>query len=123
MWSKYGKALVALAFLVWTTVAPQLTGDGKIDLLEGVAIATAAANGLLVYIVPLNPQWEAGKTIINAVLAALTAVPTVIADGIQPDDWTVIIGAALTILIGWVAPTISMARTPQPVQVDAGFTA
>lgn len=121
MWVKYGKAVVSLLFFIWTIVAPLITGDGHIDGDEGLIIAVATVNGLLVYIIPLNPSWQAGKTVINALLASLAAAQTVIFDGLQPNDWTIIIGAGLAILIGWVAPTVSMERTDAKVQVPAGL--
>ena len=121
MWQKYGKALVSLLFFIWTVVAPLITGDGHIDGDEWLIIAVATANGLLVYIIPLNPSWAAGKTVINALLASLAAAQTVIYDGLQPNDWTIIIGAGLAILIGWVAPAISLPGTANPVKVPAGL--
>lgn len=122
MWKNYGKSVVSLAFFVWTAIAPLLSGDGRIDgFAEWAVIAVAGANGLLVYIIPLNPSWAAGKTVINAVLASLAAAQTVIGDGLQPDDWTIIIGAGLAILIGWYAPTLSAPGTGNPVKVQPGF--
>lgn len=118
---KLGKALVALLFFIWTVVAPLITGDNHIDGEEALIIAVAVGNGILVYIIPVNPAWQAGKTVINAVLAALAAAQTVIYDGLQPNDWTIIIGAALAILIGWYAPTISMQGTTEQVRIPAGF--
>lgn len=122
MWQKYGKALISLLFFIWTIVAPLITGDGRIDGDEWLIIAVATANGLLVYIIPLNPSWSAGKTVINALLASLAAAQTVIYDGFQPNDWSIIVGAGLAILIGWVAPTISMARRVNEVKVSTGLT-
>lgn len=122
MWGKYGKAIIAFLFALWTVIAPQLTGDGKWDLAEQLVFAVAVGNGLLVWIIPLNPAWSAGKTIINGVLSALAAAQLVIFDGIQPDDWTIIIGAFLSVVMGWVAPTHSMRGTTEQVKVTSGFT-
>lgn len=123
MWKTYGKAMVGFLFFVWTVVAPLLTGDNHIDGAEWLIIGVGVANGLLVYAIPLNPAWSAGKTLINAVLASLAAAQTLIFDGLQPDDWTIIIGAGLAILIGWYAPTFSVRNSSTAVQVDPGFTA
>jgi hypothetical protein len=123
MWSKYGKSLVSLLFFLWTVVAPLITGDNHIDRDEWIIIAIGAANGLLVYIVPLNPAWETGKTWINAILASLAAAQTVIVDGLQPNDWTIIFGAGLALLIGWYAPTASMTHSTERVVVGSGFNA
>jgi hypothetical protein len=122
--AKYGKSIVAGLFFLWTVVAPLLTGDNRIDGLgEWSVVAVGFSNMLLVYIIPLNPAWEAGKTVINGVLAALAAAQTLLGDGLQPDDWTIIIGAFLTIVIGWYAPTISAPGTTALVRVPAGFNA
>lgn len=118
----YGKAIIAALFFVWTVIAPLLTGDNAIrGWAEWSAIGLAICNALLVYIIPVNPKWAAGKTIINAVLAGFTAAQTVVGDGLQPDDWTIIIGAALAILIGWYAPAISMKGTTEERRISAGF--
>jgi hypothetical protein len=122
-WQRYGKAVVSLLFFVWTIIAPLVSGDGHIDTDEWVIIGVGAANGLLVYIIPLNPAWEAGKTVINGVLAALAAAQTVMLDGLQPEDWTIIIGAFLAIVIGWFAPTLSGKGTDSVVRVTSGFNA
>lgn len=120
--TKYGKAIIAALFFVWTIVAPLLTGDNAIHGVEWLVVGTGAGSALLTYIIPLNTQWTAGKTVILAVMASLAAAQTVIGDGLQPDDWTIIIGAGLTILIGWSAPTISNEHTTQEVEVGWGLT-
>jgi hypothetical protein len=122
-WQKYGKALVAAAFFVWTIIAPLLSGNGRIEGLEWLIVGTGAGSAILVYIIPLNPSWAAGKTVINAVMASLAAAQTVLADGLQPDDWTIIIGAGLAILIGWYAPSLSLWNTSASVKVTSGFGA
>jgi hypothetical protein len=124
-WQKYGKAFIGAAFFLWTVIAPLLSGDKHIDRNEWIIIGLGAGNALLVYIVPLNPSWSAGKTVINAVMASLAAAQTVIVDGLQPDDWTIIIGAGLALLIGWYAPAVSLPQRPAGtrVEVDSGFTA
>jgi hypothetical protein len=86
-------------------------------------VGTGAGSAILVYIIPLNPSWAAGKTVINAVMASLAAAQTVLADGLQPDDWTIIIGAGIAILIGWYAPSLSLPLTSASVKVTSGFGA
>lgn len=122
-WQTYGKAFVGWAFFVWTVIAPLLSGDNRIEGTEWIIIGVGFANGLLVYIIPLNSSWRAGKTVINAVLASLAAAQTVLADGFQHDDLTIIIGAGLAILIGWYAPTLSGSGTADAVRVRSGLTA
>lgn len=123
MLGKYGKALVSALFFLWTIVAPLLTGDGHITGVEWLVIGTGAGNAILVYLIPLNPDWAGGKTVTLAVMASLAAAQTVIGDGLQPDDFTIIIGAGLTILIGWYAPTISLQDRVSEVKVTSGFNA
>lgn len=123
MWSKYGKAIIAALFFLWTVVAPLLSGDGAIHGVEWLVVGTGAGNAVLVYVLPINPTWRAGKTVTLAVMASLAAAQTVIGDGLQPDDWTIIIGAGLTILIGWYAPTVSLPDTVDRVKVTPGFNA
>jgi hypothetical protein len=81
-WSTHGKAIIAFLFFLWTIIAPLITGDNRIEGEEWIIIGLGAGNGLLVYIVPLNPAWEAGKTVINAVMASLAAAQTVMVDGL-----------------------------------------
>jgi len=124
MWQTKGKAVIAALFFLWTVVEPLLTGDGRIHgYLEWCIILTGFLNMLLVYIVPLNRSWEGGKTVINGGLASLAAAQTVLADGFQYNDLTIIIGAGLALLIGWYAPTISMRGTAEQARVPAGFNA
>lgn len=123
MWKEKGKAIVSAVFFLWTIIAPLLTGDGAIRGVEWLVIATGAGNAVLVYILPLNPAWRAGKTVTLAVMASVAAAQTVIGDGLQPDDWTIIIGAGLTILIGWYAPTVSLPASTEQVKVTSGFNA
>ncbi len=126
-WQTYGKAIIAAVFFLWTVVAPLLTGDNKISgYVEWTIISTGALNALLVYIVPLNKRFEGGKTIINGGLASLAAAQTVLADGFQTDDVTIILGAGLAIIIGWYAPTITNPNSTDPterVRVRSGLNA
>ncbi len=122
-WQTYGKAIIAFIFFLWTIIAPLITGDNHIDTNEWLIVGLGTGNGLLVYLLPLNPKWEYGKTVVNAVMASLAATQTVIADGLQPDDWTIILGAGLSLLIGWYAPAISMKGTTEETRVSAGFSA
>lgn len=119
----YAKSVIAALFFLWTIVAPLLNGDNEIHGLEWLIVGTGASNAVLVYLIPLNPRWEAGKTVINSVLASLAAAQTVLGDGFQNDDLTIIIGAGLALLIGWYAPTISLGRTSERVEVTSGFNA
>lgn len=126
-WQVYGKSIVAALFFLWTIVAPLLTGDNRISgYVEWVIVSTGGLNMLLTYIVPLNKKFEGGKTIINGGLAALAAAQTVLADGFQYADVTIIGGAFLAIVIGWYAPAITNPTSSDPaafVRVRSGFNA
>lgn len=119
-----GKAIISALFFLWTLVEPLLTDDNRIGgYVEWSIILTGFGNMILVYIVPLNPRWEAGKTVINGAMASIAAAQTVLGDGFQYSDLTIIIGAGLAIIVGWYAPTISMKNTTEETRVRAGFTA
>lgn len=120
MWSKYGKSIIAFLFIVYTVVAPLFFGDGHIDRSEAIIIALAVGNNLLVYIIPLSPSFRSIKTVINAVLLALVVAQTLIVDGLQPDDWTYIIGALIGGLGVAIAPAASEDQA-DPVAVGTGF--
>lgn len=120
MWSKYGKSIVAFLFTLWTIIAPLWFGDRHIDPAEGIIIALAFVNNGIVYIVPLNPGFKSIKTVVNAFAAALVIAQTLIIDGLQPDDWTYILGAFIGALGVAFAPAISEDQ-PEPVAVGNGF--
>lgn len=126
-WQVYGKSIIAFVFFLWTVVAPLLTGDQRISgWEEWTIIIMGGANGVLVYFIPMNPKWEAGKTVINGVLAACAAAQTVLGDGFQYNDLTIIVGAFLALVIGWYAPAITNPQSQVPgarVVVPSGFNA
>jgi hypothetical protein len=122
-WDKYGKALVAFLFAVWTVVSPTWFGDHHIDADEGIIIALAIVNNVVVWVVPLNPAFKGIKTIANALLASLAIAQTVIIGGITPDEWPLIIGAGVAVLGVWIAPAVSAPKATTPVVVGTGFTA
>jgi hypothetical protein len=122
-WEKYGKALVAFLFAVWTVVSPLWFGDHHIDPDEGIVIALAVVNNAVVWVVPLNPLFKGAKTIANALLASLAVAQTVIIGGIQPDEWPLIIGAGVAVLGVWIAPVVGQPKSTSPIVVGTGFNA
>lgn len=117
LWDKYGKAILSALLAIYTVVVPFWTGDHHIDASEGILIALAIANALMVYLVPLTASFPGIKSVINFVMAGLLVAQTVITDGIDANEWLLIIGAALAAIGVSVAP----AASPQErVKVLAG---
>jgi len=116
---KYGKSVIAFLFVVWTVVAPLIFGDGKLEREEWIIIAIAVGNNIVVYIVPLSPAFKSVKSVVNVILVVLAAVQTVLLDGWQPDDWSIVLGALVAALGVTYAPAASV-KQPIPVAVGAG---
>jgi hypothetical protein len=116
-WQTYGKSLVAAIFAVYTVVVPLWTGDHHIDPSEGIIIALAIGNNVLVYIVPLTARFGGVKSVVSAVMAALVVAQTQIAGGLDGNDILLIVGALLATLGVVVAPAFS---PKQRVKVSAG---
>lgn len=123
---EYGKSILAALYAIAVTVMPQLSGDGKVDPAEGIAIAIAICTALLTYLVPLIPSAPWVKTAIGAVLAGLQVATTVIAGGVDSNDWILIAAAILGALGIALAPAMSPktgtavgwgSDTPTPVTV------
>lgn len=107
LWDKYGKAIIAFLYAVVTVAIPLFTGDDHIDPSEGIIIAIAIGNNLLVYIIPLSQRFGGAKSVINAVLAAVAVAQTVIAGGIDTNDWYLIASAFLVAIGVTLAPAAS----------------
>lgn len=119
-WDQYGKSIIAFLFVIWSVVAPLWFGDRHIDSDEVVVIGLAVLNNALVYIVPLTPRFKGVKTVVNALIMAFTAASPLLYDGLQPNDWTIIIGAGLAIFGVTIAPAASL-KEREPVQVGTGL--
>ena len=114
--AKYGKSVLAAGFLVYAAVVAQLSGDGRVDKAEAVTIAIAVCSALLVYVVPMAPQWRWGKSTIMAVSAGLVIAAQLIVDGaLDTNDWYLVIGAVVAALGVTIAPAVS--PTPNGSQV------
>jgi hypothetical protein len=116
---KYGKAIGAVGFFLWTLLAPYITGDKSFDNNEKIIVALAIANAIAVYWTPLNPAHKGIKSAINLIMVALAAAQTLIVDGLQYDDWAIIIGAVLTAAGVKFLPAASI-KQPTPVAVGWG---
>lgn len=107
---------MAGAYLVYAAVVAQVSGDGRVDKAEAITIAIAVCSALLVYIVPMAPQWRWGKSVIMALSAALVVAGQLIIDGaLDANDWYLVIGALVAALGVTVAPAVS--PTPNGSQV------
>lgn len=107
LWDKYGKTLVSALFAVYTVVVPLWSGDHHIDPSEGIIIALAVLNAILVYVVPITKSFPGLKSVVNALMAALVVAQTQIAGGIDANDILLIIGAFVAALGVVLAPAFS----------------
>lgn len=107
LWDKYGKAIVAGTFAVYSVFVGLWSGDHHIDPAEGIIIALAVGNALLVYIVPITKSFSGVKSVVNALMAGLVVAQTQIAGGIDANDIMLIIGAVVATLGVVVAPAFS----------------
>lgn len=119
LWEKYGKSLVAAVYAVAIVAIPLWTGDRHIDPSEGIVIATAVGNAVLVWVVPLRPTFKSIKSVVNAIMAGLAVAQTQIAGGIDANDTMMIAAAVLAVLGVTVAPAASLGGQ-QPVRVGTG---
>lgn len=106
-WNVFGKAIFAWLFAVYTAAVPLLSGDHHIDSGEWVVLALAIGNGILVFLVPVSPALASAKSWINAVLAALAVLQTVIGGGVDMSELALVIGAFLAVVGVAVAPAYS----------------
>jgi hypothetical protein len=124
MWQKYGKAIVAFLWAVATVVIAKFTGDKHIDTVESVFIVVAIGNNIIVFLVPVFPEFKSLKTIVTALLAGAAVLQLLVGEGgfsgLDLNDWYQVI-AAIGVSFGlWYAPAASTDR-PQPAQVTSGF--
>ena len=106
-WETHGKAILAFAFTVYTVALPLYSSDHHISATEGVVIVLAIGNNLMVYIIPMTRSFPAVKSTINAVMAGLVVLQTVIQGGVDANDVALIIGAIVSALGVTIAPAFS----------------
>ncbi|BCJ64162.1 hypothetical protein [Polymorphospora rubra] len=104
---KYGKAGVAVVFAGLTAAYAALGGDQHVDPVEWVAIATAAAQAILVWLVPLVPSAPWLKTAVNGALAVLGVLTVAIVGGLDNAEVVLMLLAGLSVLGVGVAPSAS----------------
>lgn len=103
---RYGKPIAAVLIAAVITFK-SLYGDQHIDPAEGVAIALSAANGVMVYLVPLFPGYRWLKSAVGVLIAALTALATVILSGLTTDEVILVVMAGVQALGITAAPAVS----------------
>jgi hypothetical protein len=117
MWSRYGKAIVALLTAAGTAVSSALLGDNAISSTEWVNIIIQTATIAGVWSAPTVPQWPWAKTVIAGVLAAANLAATTLADGpVTVSGWINIALAGIGVLLVSAAPaepTVTASRTAQ----------
>lgn len=106
-WDTFGKAIIAWLFAAYTAAVPLMSGDNHIDASEGVVLALAVGNGILVFLVPVSTALASAKTWINAVLAALAVLQTVIGGGVDMSEVAMVVGAFLAVVGVAIAPAYS----------------
>lgn len=106
LWSKYGKSLLAVAFLV-VTAAQAAIADGHLSQIEYVQISIAAVTAIVVWLVPILPGARGLKTAAAFVLAALNVLVTLIVGGVSAADLTEMVLAGLTAIGVGYAPAQS----------------
>lgn len=107
MWSRYGKAIVAVLLAAATAVHAAVS-DSHITPQEAVQILIATATAAGVYLAPTLDAWPWAKTAVAGVLAALNVAVTVVVGGMSSGDWTEIVMAALTVVFVGAAPAVSI---------------
>jgi peptidoglycan/LPS O-acetylase OafA/YrhL len=126
VWRRYGKTWLAGLYTVATVAIPMWSGDHHFDFAEKMIVGTAVGNVLLVYYVPNKTSFRWAKTLINAILAAIAVMQTILADGgdiatIDANGWMLIIAAGLAVLGVTIAPAASV-KQPDPVIIPPGLT-
>ncbi len=107
MLERYGKAASAVIYLGLVTAYAALSGDGRIEPDEWVAVAIAGTNGVLVFIIPLAPQYRWTKSAVNVVLGVLQVLATVILGGLDSGEWILLVLTGAQLLSGGLLPARS----------------
>lgn len=107
-WREFGMSIVSVLGVVLYAVLGFVTGDNHIDFAEGVALGTAAANALLVYTVPVFPDYRWLKDVINGALTVLALGVQVLANPNGAQDWLLILVTFATGAGVLAAPAVSV---------------
>jgi hypothetical protein len=116
---RYGKPLAATVLAAIITFK-SVYGDNHVDPAEGVAIALSFANAGMVYLVPLFPGYRWLKTAVGVLIAALTALATVILSGLTTEEVILVVLAAAQAAGITVAPAVSTNGTAVGVRTAYG---
>ncbi len=122
-WEVYGKSIAAALVVVVTALQAALSDSatgGRLTQVEGVQIAIAVVNALLVYLVPNAPQWPWAKTVLAGVLAALQLATSLIVDGIGSADVSALILAVLMAVAPALSPSASITGADGVPPADPG---
>lgn len=92
------KVLVAIVAAGLSAVAVALTGDGAFSTVEYINVAIAIVGAVGVYYVPNAPNGPVAKSVVAALMAALTLAANLIAGGLTISEWVQIGIAALAAL-------------------------
>lgn len=108
--SAYAKtivAAVAACLLAGVTSWQTIAAAAPFRPVDALPIACAVLGAVLVYVVPNVPELPAAKGIVSAVLAALTAVSTVLVGNNAHVDVAAAIVAGLGALATWYVPNLA----------------
>lgn len=126
MWRTYGKAVVAFIWAVVTVAIPLFSGDHHFDTAESVIVVIAIGNNIIVFLVPVFPQFKSLKTIVTALLASAAVLQYLVSKGgfsdLDLNDWYQVIAAFGLSLGLWYAPAASTDGPSQRMAtVTSGF--
>lgn len=113
-WRTYGKVVVAIALTLIGAVQAALS-DHHVSTVEGLQIGINVTTALLVWVVPIHPEWPWAKSVVAIVLAILNAATTAVVGGVHSGDLTQLVISLATILGVSLAPADSTVRAPLTV--------
>lgn len=117
---RHGKAIVSFLFAVGITAWQQFTGDHNIDPKEATVIGLAFGNALMVYVVPLVPEYPWVKSAAGAIIAVATAGSALALGGFSYDEIGILVLTALQALGIKIAPAESDNGVDAPTGLSDG---
>lgn len=106
LWTRYGRAAVAVVAAALVVLASALT-DGHVDTGEKLQISIQTVTVFGVWFVPNLPHSAAFKTGVAAILAVLNLATTLIVGGLDSADIVNLVLAAVAVLGIGAAPSLS----------------
>jgi hypothetical protein len=107
---KYGMLLWTVAGIVFMAYYAALSGDGRVDLDEGLTIGTVGVQALVTYVVPQTPRFRFAKNAAAGVIAALALGGQFfvgLVDGWEQQQVVFLIATVLTAAGALVLPAVS----------------